>query len=83
MIQIHLSGGSESDADWMSSGRVFRLDSHDGAVPDGVWKLFEHVLPRCRNVRGVVVERLNGTFAAEDLPDLREEVLRAKKLFPC
>lgn len=83
VLQIHLSGGSESDPEWVPSGRVFRLDSHDGAVPEQVWKLYERALPRCRNLRGVVVERLNGTFLAADVPALREELGRAKELFPC
>lgn len=83
VVQIHLSGGSESDPDWMASGRVFRLDSHDGAVPEKVWKLFEHVLPRCRNLRGVVVERLNGTFGPDDVPALVEEMGRAREFLRC
>lgn len=83
VVQIHLSGGSESDPEWFPSGRVYRLDSHDGPVPEPVWALFERVLPRCRNLRGVVVERLNGTFAAADVPALALEVRRAKELFRC
>ena len=83
VIQIHLSGGSESDPAWMKSGRVFRLDSHDGPIPEAVWSLFERVLPLCHNLRGVVVERLNGTFTADNVADLAAEVRRAKELFPC
>jgi uncharacterized protein (UPF0276 family) len=83
VVQIHLSGGSESDPGWFPTGRVYRLDSHDGPVPEPVWRLFEQVLPRCRNLRGVLVERLNGTFAPEDLPSLAAEVRRAKELFRC
>lgn len=83
VLEIHLSGGSESEAGWLPSGRVFRLDSHDGAVPESVWKLLERALPRCRNLRGIVVERLNGTFEADELPVLRDELRRAKELFPC
>lgn len=83
VVQIHLSGGSESDPEWVPSGRVFRLDSHDGPVPERVWSLLEHILPRCRNLRGIVVERLNGTFSAEEVPALAAEVRRAKELFGC
>lgn len=83
VVQIHLSGGSESEPGWTPSQRVFRLDSHDGPVPEPVWTLLERVLPRCRNLRGVVVERLNGTFGAEEIPSLTAEVRRAKGLFPC
>jgi len=80
VIEIHLSGGSESEAGWLKSGRVYRLDSHDGPVPEEAWSLLERVLPRCRSLRGIVVERLNGTFAAGDVPALSAEVKRAKEL---
>ena len=83
VVQIHVSGGSMSDPDLLASRRSMRLDSHDGPVPEEVWTLLERVLPRCANARGVVVERLNGTFAASDVPALAAEVRRAKELFPC
>lgn len=83
VLQVHLSGGSESEPGWVPSGRVYRLDSHDGPIPGEVWALFERVLPRCRNLRGVVVERLNGTFTAADVPGLVAEVRRAKELLRC
>jgi len=83
VVQIHLSGGSESDPEWLPSRRVLRLDSHDGPVPEPVWALLKRVLPRCRNLRGIVVERLNGTFGADDVPKLAAEVRRAKEHFPC
>ena len=83
VLEIHLSGGSESDPDWLDSRRVFRLDSHDGPVPEAVWTLYERVLPRCRGLRGVVVERLNGTFGAADVPALAAELRRAKEMLRC
>jgi hypothetical protein len=83
VLEIHLSGGSESDPGWLSSGRIFRLDSHDGPIPEPVWTLVERALPRCRNLRGVTVERLNGTFKAAEVPALRAELRRAKELFRC
>lgn len=83
VLEIHLSGGSESDPGWLDSRRVFRLDSHDGPVPEAVWSLFERVLPRCRNLRGVVVERLNGTFGPAEVPALAAELRRAKEMLRC
>lgn len=81
VVQIHLSGGSESDPDWVPSKRVFRLDSHDGPVPEEVWRLLEHVRPRCSNLGGIVVERLNGTFESPE--EIRGELRRAKEIFRC
>jgi uncharacterized protein (UPF0276 family) len=81
VLEIHLSGGSESEPGWLPSGRVFRMDSHDGPVPEPVWRAFAEVRPCCPNLRGVVVERLDGTIAPEEVPALRDEVRRARTIF--
>ncbi len=80
VIEIHLSGGSMSDGSWLASGRVFRLDSHDGAVPEDVWKIYERVLGRCPNLKGVTLERMEGTVGAGDIAVLRDELRRAKSI---
>ncbi|MEZ6195323.1 MAG: DUF692 family protein [Planctomycetota bacterium] len=80
VVQIHLSGGSESDPRWLASGRTMRLDSHDDGIPEEVWTLLEEVLPHCHGLRGVLVERLNGTLAEDDVPALRDEVRRARSI---
>lgn len=79
VIEIHLSGGSESDPSWLPSGRVMRLDAHDDAVPEAVWRLFERVAPRCPNLRGVTVERMEGTVGQADVAVIRDEVRRARR----
>lgn len=66
VIEIHVSGGSWSSEAWLPSGRVLRLDSHDGDVPKEVWELLETVLPRCTQLRGVTLERMQGTVENED-----------------
>lgn len=81
VVQIHLSGGSESEPGWVPGKRVFRLDSHDGPVPEEVWKLLERARPKCRNLGGIVVERLNGTFESPE--EIRPELRRAKEIFRC
>jgi uncharacterized protein (UPF0276 family) len=80
VIEIHLSGGSPSEAAWLSSGEVMRLDAHDSAIPEEVWKLFESTAPRCPRLRGVTVERMEGTVTERDVPLLREEVRRARQI---
>ncbi|MFT3772335.1 MAG: DUF692 family protein [Minicystis sp.] len=79
VIEIHLSGGSESDPAWLPSGRVMRLDAHDSAIPEPVWQIFEAVAPRCPNLRGVTVERMEGTVGPEDVRVIREELRRARR----
>ncbi len=61
VIELHVSGGSDSDPRWLGSGRSVRLDGHDGAVPEEVWSLLDEVLPRCTRARGVTLERMEGT----------------------
>lgn len=79
VIELHLSGGVDSDGSWLPSGRVMRLDSHDAAVPEPVWALYEQVAPRCRRLRGVTLERMEGTVTEADVPLLREELRRARR----
>ncbi len=80
VIEIHVSGGSESDPRWLPSGRVFRLDGHDGAVPELVWRMLEAVVPRCPRLRGVTLERMEGTVAARDVPLLTAEMQRLRAI---
>jgi uncharacterized protein (UPF0276 family) len=79
VIEIHVSGGSESDPRWLASGKRFRLDGHDGAVPDAVWWMLEHVLPRCPSLRAVVLERMEGTVGRPDVAVLRDELERIRR----
>ena len=80
VIEIHLSGGSPSDAAWLSTGEVMRLDAHDSAIPEEVWKLFEKTAPRCSHLRGVTIERMEGTVTEHDVPLLQDEVRRAQRI---
>ena len=80
VVEIHLSGGADSDPAWLPGGRVMRLDSHDAHVPEPVWRLLEEVLPRCPGLRGVTLERMEGTVGPGDVADLREELRRARRL---
>lgn len=80
VIEIHVSGGSESDPAWLPSGRSLRLDAHDGAVPDEVWRLLERVAPRCPNLRGVTLERMEGTVADDDVAILKLELAQLRRI---
>lgn len=79
VIEIHVSGGVDADPRW-TEGRSWHLDSHDSPVPEPVWDLLTAVLPRCANVRGVTLERLEGTVNDEDLPGLLSEVARIRAI---
>ncbi|MCA9002524.1 MAG: DUF692 family protein, partial [Planctomycetes bacterium] len=79
VIEIHMSGGSWSDPGWLKSQKLVRLDSHDEAIPEEVWALFEQVLPRCPALRGVTLERMEGTLAEPDVERLTEELHRLRR----
>lgn len=79
VIEIHISGGTHSDASWLPSGRSLRLDSHDGAVPEPVWQLLDEVLPRCPQLRGLTLERMEGTVGPAEVPLLSAELTRARQ----
>lgn len=77
VIEIHLSGGSLSHPDLLSSGRQFYLDAHDSAVPEPVWGLFERVLPRCSNLRAVIVEWVADAMDRDAAAQYRRDFDRA------
>lgn len=80
VLEIHVSGGSRSDPAWLPSRRSVRLDSHDDAVPEPVWALLEDVLPRCPELRGVTLERMEGTVGPGDVAEIDAELRRIRRL---
>ena len=81
VIEIHVSGGSPSDPAWLPSGRSVRLDAHDSAVPEAVWGLLEGWAPRCSGLRGITLERMEGTVRSDaDVAELAEELGRIRRI---
>jgi len=80
VIEIHLSGGKDSDPRWLPKRAVRRLDSHDDAIPEAVWSLFEDVAPRCANLRAVTVERMEKTVEDGDAEVVEAELARARRV---
>ncbi len=81
VVEVHLSGGADSEPGWLVTGRTMRLDSHDGPVPEPVWDAFARLRPRLPALRGVVVERLDDGFGPDDARLLGEELERARRIF--
>ncbi|HEV7382609.1 MAG TPA: DUF692 family protein [Dyadobacter sp.] len=54
--EIHISGGSWEQG--VTSDRLIRRDTHDGAVPQEVFELLNEVIPLCSNLKFVVLEQL-------------------------
>jgi uncharacterized protein (UPF0276 family) len=80
VIELHVSGGSHSDPDWLPSRAVRRLDSHDSAVPEAVWELAAVAIARCPRLRGATLERMEGTVQARDVPLIAAELARLRRL---
>ena len=78
VIEIHVSGGRDSRVGWLPERRTLHLDSHDDAVPDGVWALLARARPHCVALRGITLEYMEGTFTTHDLPRMRAELDRMR-----
>ncbi len=80
VIQIHLSGGSNTDKDWFGGAKTFRLDTHDHPVPEPVWEAFEATLPHCPNLQAVIVEWLPAGMDKAAAKLFAKDVQRARKI---
>lgn len=79
VLELHLSGGSDSDPDWLPSRRVLRLDSHDGAVPEPVWRAFAGALQRAPNLRAVILEWMPEGMTDADAAQFAADFARARR----
>ena len=81
VVELHVSGGSLSAPEWSPSGRQLRVDTHDDAVPEPVWAAYRRIVPRCRGLRAVIVERIR--VEADAVEAYRQEVVRAREILCC
>ncbi|KUG08036.1 multinuclear nonheme iron-dependent oxidase [Solirubrum puertoriconensis] len=78
--EIHISGGSWHDSEQAPSQRI-RRDTHDDAVPEEVFQLLELTMPRCPNLKFVVLEQLGHALHAEaSRTQFREDFGRMESL---
>jgi uncharacterized protein (UPF0276 family) len=62
--EIHISGGSWEDSS-MLPGKKVRRDTHDEAVPAEVFRLLALTMPKCPNLKFVVLEQLGTGLSSE------------------
>ncbi|MCF0054754.1 DUF692 family multinuclear iron-containing protein [Dyadobacter sp. CY356] len=62
--EIHISGGSW-DIQLTRTGKKVRRDTHDDAVPEEVFQILSAVIPRCTNLKFVVLEQLGTALDSE------------------
>lgn len=78
--EIHISGGSWDDSS-VNPGQTIRRDTHDDAVPTTVFELLKQTMPRCPNLRYVVLEQLgNGLETAESKKNFYNDFLQMEKI---
>ena len=63
--EIHISGGSWSPSS-SNPDRPIRRDTHDDAVPDAVFGYLADAMPRCPNLKYVVLEQLGSGLTTEN-----------------
>lgn len=62
--EIHISGGSWENSQLLPTRRI-RRDTHDEAVPVKVFDLLARTMPRCPNLKYVVLEQLGTSLKTE------------------
>jgi len=78
--EIHISGGSWEDSEQAPAGKV-RRDTHDESVPDAIFELLKRTLPRCPNLKYVVLEQLgNGLKTESSRTQFRYDFIRMEAL---
>lgn len=78
--EIHISGGSW-EASEISPGKNIRRDTHDDAVPDTVFDLLAKTIPRCPNLRFVVLEQMGTALTSEaEQAAFQQDFLRMEAL---
>jgi uncharacterized protein (UPF0276 family) len=63
--EIHISGGSWEDSA-LEPSRKIRRDTHDEAVPDEVFSLLARTMPKCPQLKYVVLEQLGNALKTEE-----------------
>lgn len=78
--EIHISGGSW-EASVLEPEKKIRRDTHDDAVPEEVFQLLELTIPKCRNLKYVVLEQLgNGLKTESSRTRFRQDFLKMEAL---
>ena len=49
-------------------------------MPERVWALLQEVAPRCPNLRGITLERMEGTVGPGDVAGLGAELDRLRRI---
>jgi uncharacterized protein (UPF0276 family) len=70
VVEVHVAGGKWADG--------FLLDGHCNTVPQPVWAALEWLLPRARNLGGVVYEVLEPAIPLVGVQSIRDQLIRLR-----
>jgi len=73
VVEMHVAGGVEHQGFW--------LDAHCGPMPDEVWELLDHALPRCPNLGGVTFEMIGSWYEPMGAERLAGELAGMRELW--
>ena len=77
--EIHISGGSWADS--LIPSKKIRRDTHDDRVPIEVYKMLEHTIPLCQNLKFVVLEQIGNSLHQEESQQIfRDDFLKMKEV---
>ena len=74
VVEVHIAGGLSVEGTY--------LDAHSGACPEQVWEWLAELVPRAPQLRGVVFEILDSYVPEVGFAAVRDELARARSLFP-
>jgi uncharacterized protein len=78
--EIHISGGSWESVSTKRDKKI-RRDTHDDSVPSTVFELLERTIPKCPNLKYVVLEQLgNGLETAESRHLFQQDFLKLEQI---
>lgn len=74
--EIHISGGTWEDSRVRPNEQI-RRDTHDDAVPEAVFELLEKTIPKCPNLKYVVLEQIGlGLKSAASKKQFQQDFLK-------
>ncbi|MBC7862316.1 MAG: DUF692 family protein, partial [Bacteroidia bacterium] len=79
--EIHISGGSWQQSIYSTDLQKVRRDTHDGQVPEEIFKILPKVLKLCTNLEYIIFERMGNTMQDENEQlQFRKDFLRIKSV---
>ncbi len=78
--EIHISGGSWEASEYFEGNKI-RRDTHNDAVPETVFEILAKAIPRCPNLKYVVLEQIGeGLQSPHQKKRFQQDFLRLREI---